>query len=216
MCFPSSFLDADSCSLIYVPQEACNLLPEISGPSTHPKIAQVLLERENPETALMVLRWSGHDGSQMVSLSDAVTAIQVRVECGLLTEAFMHQRMLCTKVRENKFKAGPPRDASDDLKGECRTWENWVEILVTEICCLCIKNNLVDRMIGLPWNLDEEKYLHKCLLDYAFHDPSTTIGSLLVVFYLQVTSSLILINFESGFETRLALLLMNLSLKKGK
>ncbi|KAJ6711911.1 E3 UBIQUITIN-PROTEIN LIGASE HOS1 [Salix purpurea] len=166
-------------------QEACNLLPEISGPSTHPKIAQVLLDRGSPETALMVLRWSGHDGSQMVSISDAVTAVRVRVECGLLTEAFMHQRMLCTKVRENKFKAGSPRNASNDLKGECRTWENWVEILVTEICCLCIKNNLVDRMIGLPWNSNEEKYLHKCLLDYAFHDPSTTIGSLLFVFYLQ-------------------------------
>ncbi|KAF9689782.1 hypothetical protein SADUNF_Sadunf01G0128000 [Salix dunnii] len=166
-------------------QEACNLLPEISGPSTHPKIAQVLLERGSPETALMVLRWSGHDGSQMVSISDAVTAVRVRVECGLLTEAFMHQRLLCTKVKENKFKAGPPRDASSDPKGECRTWENWVEILVTEICCLCIKNNLVDRMIGLPWNSYEEKYLHKCLLDYAFHDPSTTIGSLLFVFYLQ-------------------------------
>ncbi|PNT44298.1 hypothetical protein POPTR_003G079700v4 [Populus trichocarpa] len=166
-------------------QEACNLLPEISGPSTHPKIAQVLLERKNPETALMVLRWSGHDGSQMVSLNDAVTAVRIRVQCALLTEAFMHQRMLCTKVRENKFKARPPRDASDDLKGECRTWENWVEILVNEICYLCIKNNLVDRMISLPWNLDEEKYLHNCLLDYAFHDPSTTIGSLLVVFYLQ-------------------------------
>ncbi|KAJ7003442.1 E3 ubiquitin-protein ligase HOS1-like [Populus alba x Populus x berolinensis] len=166
-------------------QEACNILPEISGPSTHPKIAQVLLERKNPETALMVLRWSGHDGSQMVSLNDAVTAVRIRVQCALLTEAFMHQRMLCTKVREKKFKARPPRDASDDLKGECRTWENWVEILVNEICCLCIKNNLVDRMISLPWNLDEEKYLHKCLLDYAFHDPSTTIGSLLVVFYLQ-------------------------------
>ncbi|CAK7356332.1 unnamed protein product [Dovyalis caffra] len=166
-------------------QEACNLLPEISGPSTHPKIAQVLLERGNPETALMVLRWSGHDGSQMVSLSDAVTAVRVRVECALLTEAFMHQRMLCTKVRENKFNAGPPRDASDDLKGECMAWKNWVDILVTEICCLCIKNNLVDRMIELPWNLDEEKYLHKCLLDYALDDPSTTIGSLLVVFYLQ-------------------------------
>ncbi|KAJ6394248.1 hypothetical protein OIU77_023468 [Salix suchowensis] len=166
-------------------QEACNLLPEISGPSTHPKIAQVLLDRGSPETALMVLRWSGHDGSQMVSISDAVTAVRVRVECGLLTEAFMHQRMLCTKVRENKFKAGSPQNASNDLKGECRTWENWVEILVTEICCLCIKNNLVDRMIGLPWNSNEEKYLHKCLLDYAFHDPSTTIGSLLFVFYLQ-------------------------------
>ncbi|KAJ6714955.1 E3 UBIQUITIN-PROTEIN LIGASE HOS1 [Salix viminalis] len=166
-------------------QEACNLLPEISGPSTHPKIAQVLLDRGSPETALMVLRWSGHDGSQMVSISDAVTAVRVRVECGLLTEAFMHQRMLCAKVREKKFKAGSPRNASNDLKGECRTWENWVEILVTEICCLCIKNNLVDRMIGLPWNSNEEKYLHKCLLDYAFHDPSTTIGSLLFVFYLQ-------------------------------
>ncbi|KAJ6308626.1 hypothetical protein OIU76_018249 [Salix suchowensis] len=166
-------------------QEACNLLPEISGPSTHPKIAQVLLDRGSPETALMVLRWSGHDGSQMVSISDAVTAVRVRVECGLLTEAFMHQRMLCTKVRENKLKAGSPQNASNDLKGECRTWENWVEILVTEICCLCIKNNLVDRMIGLPWNSNEEKYLHKCLLDYAFHDPSTTIGSLLFVFYLQ-------------------------------
>ncbi|KAJ4831606.1 hypothetical protein Tsubulata_015292 [Turnera subulata] len=166
-------------------QEARGLLPEISGPSTHPKIAQVLLERENPETALMVLRWSGRDGSQMVSLSEAVTAVRVRVECGLLTEAFMHQRMLCTKVRESKFKVGPLAGTSNDLAGQFRPWEDWVEILVTELCCLCIKRNLVDRMIELPWNLDEEKYLHKCLLDFSIHDPSTTTGSLLVVFYLQ-------------------------------
>lgn len=146
----------------------------------------MLLERGNPETALMVLRWSGRDGSQMVLLSEAVTAVRVRVECGLLTEAFMHQRMLCTKVRENKLKGGLPGETSDVLKGECGTWEDWVETLVTEICCLCIKSNLVDRMIELPWNCDEEKYLHKCLLDCAIHDPSTTTGNLLVVFYLQV------------------------------
>ncbi|CAI0520015.1 unnamed protein product, partial [Linum tenue] len=158
--------------------EACNLLPEICGPSTHPKIAQVLLERGVPETALMVLRWSGHDGSEIVSLSEAVTAVRVRVECGLLTEAFMYQRMLCAKVREKNSKRGPPKDSPNQ-------WGDWLETLVTEICCLCIKRNLVDRMIELPWNSDEEKYLSKCLLDCAIHDPSTTTGNLLVVYYLQ-------------------------------
>lgn len=167
-------------------QEACHLLPEISGPTTHPKIAQVLLERENPEAALMVLRWSGRDGgSLLVSLSEAVTAVRVRVECALLTEAFTYQRMLCTKVREKKLKFGTIGETFDDLKGGFKTWEQWLEVLVTEICCLCIRRNLVDRMIELPWNSDEEKYLHKCLLDSATDDPSTTVGSLLVVFYIQ-------------------------------
>ncbi|XP_031247889.1 E3 ubiquitin-protein ligase HOS1 isoform X2 [Pistacia vera] len=167
-------------------QEACHLLPEISGPTTHPKIARVLLERENPETALMVLRWSGRDGgSELVSLSEAGTAVRVRVECALLTEAFTYQRMLCSKVREKQLKYGPSGGSSDYLKGDFKTWEQWVEILVTEICCLCIRRNLVDRMIELPWNSNEEKHLHKCLLDSAADDPSTTIGSLLVVFFIQ-------------------------------
>ena len=80
----------------------------------------MLLEREAPEAALMVLRWSGRDGSQMVSLSEAVSAIRVRVECGLLTEAFMHQRMLCTKVKEKKRKNGQLKE-STELKGNYRT-----------------------------------------------------------------------------------------------
>lgn len=162
-------------------QEACHLLPEISGPSTHPKIAQVLLERGNADAALLVLRWSGRDGtSQLVSLGEAVTAVRVRVECGLFTEAFLHQRMLCSKVREKKY--GASAEAPD---GEHRSWKDWVEILVTEICYLCIRRNMVDRMIELPWNSDEEKHLHRCLLDYAIGDPSSTVGSLLVVFYIQ-------------------------------
>ncbi|KAK9927619.1 hypothetical protein M0R45_024795 [Rubus argutus] len=161
-------------------QEACHLLPEISGPATHPKIAQVLLERGNPDTALSVLRWSGRDGaSKSVSLGEAVTAVRVRVECGLFTEAFIHQRMLCTKVKEKKLKI-----VTDDLKDRYK-WEDWVEILVTEICFLCIRRNMVDRMTELPWNSDEEKHLHKCLLDYANGDSSSTVGSLLVVFYIQ-------------------------------
>ncbi|CAN6978374.1 unnamed protein product [Brassica oleracea var. botrytis] len=120
-------------------QEACRTLPEICGPETYPKVAQVLLERENPETALMVLRWSGRDGvSELVSIGEAITAVRVRVECGLLSEAFTYQR-----------------------------------------------RNVVDRIIELPWNPDEEKYLHRCLLDSASDDPSSAVGSLLVVFYLQ-------------------------------
>ncbi|KAM7525513.1 hypothetical protein LguiA_015415 [Lonicera macranthoides] len=164
-------------------QDACLLLPEISGPTTHPKVAQVLLERQNPDAALMVLRWSGRDGgAQLVSLGEAITAIRVRVECGLLTEAFMYQRTLCTKVKDKKLRH---KSSYETTHEGGPAWMNWVESLVTEICCLCVRRNLVDRMIELPWNCDEEKHLHKCLLDCAVDDPSTTVGSLLVVFYLQ-------------------------------
>ncbi|KAG2332393.1 hypothetical protein Bca52824_003573 [Brassica carinata] len=150
-------------------QEACKTLPEICGPETYPKVAQVLLERENPETALMVLRWSG--------------PVRVRVECGLLSEAFTYQRSLCLKVKENKLKNGAVKDMSDDV--DSWSWTEWMEILVNEFCCLSIRRNVVDRIIELPWNPDEEKYLHRCLLDSATDDPSSPVGSLLVVFYLQ-------------------------------
>ncbi|KAG8374686.1 hypothetical protein BUALT_Bualt10G0021700 [Buddleja alternifolia] len=160
-------------------KEASRLLPEIAGPTLHPKVAQALLERQNPDAALMVLRWSGRDGgATLISLREAVTAVRVRVECGLLTEAFMYQRTTCSKVKDKKLM-----DAYDEIKE--RNWLLWLEVLVTEICCLCIRRNLVDRMIELPWNSDEEKHLHKCLFDFATDDPSSTIGSLLVVFYLQ-------------------------------
>ncbi|XP_023522159.1 E3 ubiquitin-protein ligase HOS1-like, partial [Cucurbita pepo subsp. pepo] len=166
-------------------QEACRLLPEISGPATHPKIAQVLLERKNPDTALMVLRWSGRDSmSASVSLVEAVIGVRVRVECGLLTEAFMYQKMLCNKVRDRK-KYEEREDEFDNAQSKFRRWEDWVKILVTEICFLCIRRNFVDRMIELPWNSDEEKHLHKCLMEWSTANPSTTIGSLLFVYYLQ-------------------------------
>ncbi|XP_043716445.1 E3 ubiquitin-protein ligase HOS1-like isoform X2 [Telopea speciosissima] len=177
-------------------QEACHLLPEIAGPAMHPKITRVLLERQNPDAALMVLRWSGldalcayanteHGELQLVSLCEAVTAVRVRVECGLLTEAFMYQRTHCTKVKEHNLKHGSFLAFSKGLEGHLETWEDQMEALVSEICFLCIRRNLVDRMIELPWNFDEERCLDRCLLEYAAEDPSTTAGSLLVVFYLQ-------------------------------
>lgn len=93
----------------------------------------------------------------------------------------MYQRMICTKVKDKKLKG-----ADDEVKEQLNNWLIWLEILVTEICCLCIKRNLVDRVIELPWNADEEKHLHKCLFEFAVEYPSSTMGSLLVVFYLQV------------------------------
>uniref|UniRef100_A0A7C9AK89 ELYS-like domain-containing protein n=1 Tax=Opuntia streptacantha TaxID=393608 RepID=A0A7C9AK89_OPUST len=134
----------------------------------------------------MFLRWSGRDfKADLMSLSEAVTAVRVRVECALLTEAFMYQRKLCSKVKEKQLKHQLPVDASDDLESEVRSWTDWVLVLVTEICSLCIRRNWVDRLIELPWNSDEERHLHKCLLDYATADPCKTPGSLLVVYYLQ-------------------------------
>ncbi|KAF2565217.1 hypothetical protein F2Q68_00024082 [Brassica cretica] len=165
-------------------EEACKILPEISGPETYPKVAQVLLERENPETALMVMRWSGRDDvSELVSIGEAVTAVRVRVECRLLSEAFTYQRTLCLKVKEHKLKNGAEKHVSDDP--DRWSWKEWMKILVNEFCCLSIRRNVVDRIIELPWNPDEEKYLHRCLLDSATDDPSSAVGSLLVVFYLQ-------------------------------
>nr|CBB36494.1 Oryza sativa unknown protein AAP03424 [Saccharum hybrid cultivar R570] len=40
-------------------EEACSLLPKISSKETHPKIAQVLLERHKPDMALLVLNVIG-------------------------------------------------------------------------------------------------------------------------------------------------------------
>lgn len=175
-------------------QESIRILPEISGPETHPKIAQVLLERQCPDVALTVLRCTGrdnfctrvnseHEGLKCVSLGEAVTAVRVKIECGLLTEAFLYQRMHCSELKEQIAKHGSSLETSN--KKNCNSWMHEVELLVTEICYLCIRRNLVDRMIELPWDSDEEKYIHKCLFEHASQDPLSVFGSLLVVFYLQ-------------------------------
>lgn len=134
------------------------------------------------------MRWCGRDGGAEVSLSEAVTAVRVRVECGLLTEAFMYQRMLCMKVKEKQLNHKFPVDALDDSEDELSSWTDWVLVLITEICYLCVRRNFIDRFIELPWSIDEERHIHKCLFDCATDNPRSTAGSLLVVYYLQVTT----------------------------
>ncbi|GAB2244778.1 hypothetical protein Droror1_Dr00000271 [Drosera rotundifolia] len=160
-------------------QEACRFLPEISGPNCHPKIAKVLLERDASDAALMFLRLCGHDGgSDPISLDEAVSAVRVRIESGLLTEAFLYQRAICSKLKEKKVTL-------DNTVCDIKSWMHLLDVLVTEICYLCVRRHLLDRMIELPWNSDEEKHLHQCLLDCVIGSPSTNVGSLLVVYYLQ-------------------------------
>ncbi|RYR75659.1 hypothetical protein Ahy_A01g000237 [Arachis hypogaea] len=135
-------------SVLKTKQEACSVLPEISGAASHPKITEVLLERNSTDTALMILRWAGGVGvPHNISLRDAVTAVRARIECGLLTEAFMHHRNLCTRVKEKSFNKGSPLETADVPKGQL---SYWVEVLVTEICCLCIRRNLANGMLELP------------------------------------------------------------------
>ena len=123
-----------------------------------------------------------------VSLVEAVTGVRVRLECALLTEAFMYQKMVCNRVRDRK-KYEEHEDAFGNAQSKFKSWEGWMKILVTEICFLCIRRNFVDRMIELPWSSNEEKHLHKCLLEWSTAHPSSTIGSLLFVYYLQVIST---------------------------
>ncbi|KAL0902861.1 hypothetical protein M5K25_028464 [Dendrobium thyrsiflorum] len=174
-------------------QEACTLLPEIAGPDTHPKVAEVLLERRRPEVALTVLRCTGHDGfsrydsseddgGKIVSLDEAVTVLRVRIECGLLTEAFMYQRMYSHNLKEFISRHGDLL-SFNALKPD--SLMHHMEILVIEMCLLCIRRNLIDRMIELPWDSTEEKYIHKCLLEQAYQSPPSICGSILMVFYLQ-------------------------------
>ncbi|CAN6459913.1 unnamed protein product [Victoria cruziana] len=177
-------------------KEACRLLPEVAGPGTHPKVAQVLLERGMPDAALMVLRCSGHDGlspftnsvheaTQVAPLHVAVTAVRVRIECGLLTQAFMFQRRHCSRLKEEQVQNKSVSVSARNRENNSCDWKRQMEILVTEICFLCIRRNLVDRMIELPWNVDEEKCLRSRLLNSAVEDLASNSGSLLVVYYLQ-------------------------------
>ncbi|KAJ1293699.1 hypothetical protein BS78_01G088500 [Paspalum vaginatum] len=170
-------------------EEACSLLPKISSKETHPKIAQVLLERQRPDMALVVLKCTGR-GSFFAtesigkigisSLGEAVTAVRVRIEYGHLTEAFMYHMSYCAKVKEQQ--TADMIHADDALRN---SWIYHVEVMVTEFCTICIERNLVDKLIDLPWDSEEEKHLHKSLFDFAREMPMKPCGSLLVVYYLK-------------------------------
>lgn len=142
----------------------------------------MLLERRKPEVALAVLRASGLHGlgSGIVPLSDALTTVRVWLQCGLLTEGYSYQRAYV-----------------DGVKREGGDWLTSTEVLVSEISRLCMGMSLLDKMLGLPWRKEEEKYVRKCLLNRAEEDPSCTAGNLLVVFYVQVLHMFLFLSYIS-------------------
>lgn len=152
-------------------QEACQLVPELFMHNTHPKVVTVLYERQKAEAALAVLRASGRDGqaAELVPLADALAAVRVWLQCGLLTEGYLYQRAYV-----------------DGVKREGGEWLSSMEVLVGDICRVSMKTGLVDKILALPWRKEEELYVKKCLLDRAGQDPSSAAGNLLAVFYVQV------------------------------
>ncbi|KAM0925081.1 hypothetical protein ACQ4PT_004434 [Festuca glaucescens] len=170
-------------------QEACSLLPKISSKETHPKIAQVLLERHKPDVALVVLKCTGGDSFSttaniekdgLLCLTEAVTALRIRIEYGHVTEAFMFHRSYCSRVKEQRSA-----DTAHVEDAHRNSWMYHVEVMMAEFCEICIDRNVVDKIIDLPWDSEEEKHLHKSLFDSARERPTGPCGSLLVVFYLQ-------------------------------
>ncbi|MCO5586449.1 hypothetical protein L7F22_040389 [Adiantum nelumboides] len=174
-------------------EEACRLLPEVVSFSIHPKVARVLLERQKPFVALDVLRCSNGDGSLRLSealdkdnyphLQDVVTAVRVRLECGLLTDAYLYQRLHVSRVKGQGLKCAVS-ESKCGSEDEFRDWSHEMECLVQEICRFCIQKNLVAKMIELPWDKNEENILLNCLLEQAARDPCTSAGSLMVMFYI--------------------------------
>lgn len=174
-------------------EEACRLLPEVVSCNIHPKVARVLLERQKPFAALDVLRCSNGDGSLRLSesvdkgelpfLEDAVTAVRVRLECGLLTDAYLYQRAYISRVQALALKHAVSKSKWDN-KDDFRDWSHEMECLVQEICWLCIQKSFVAKMIELPWDKDEEKVLLDCLLEQATRNPCSSSGSLMVMFYI--------------------------------
>ena len=155
--------------------------------------------------ALVVLKGTGHgsfsatediEKDGIPSLSEAVTAVRVRIEYGHLTEAFMYHRSYCSRVKEQR--AADMIHAEDTLKS---SWVYHIEVMTTEFCTVCIERNFVDKMIDLPWDSEEEKHLHKSLFDSACEMPTKPFGSLLVVYYLRV--NILILDFCFLFNTGL-------------
>lgn len=163
-----------------------------------------------PDIALSVLRSSGRDWhvgivnklnqAVEVPLAEAITAVRVRLECGLLTEAYLYQRAHWSRVKseEARRRGNKIRKQDVDDLEEPRNWSLELEALVGEICWFSIRSNLLKEMTDLPWLSDEEKVVKKYLLDQAVQDPSSSAGNFLVVFYVQVcrqiTTELSLVN----------------------
>jgi hypothetical protein len=133
-------------------------------------VVKVLLERDRPDAALAVLRASVRDGqaSGAVPLPEALTTLRVWLHSDLLSEGYMYQRTHC-----------------DTVKHQGGDWAVEMEVLVSEVCRYCVDMGLLDRMVVLPWQIEEEMFVRKCLLEYATRDPSSPAGNLLVVFYVQ-------------------------------
>ncbi|GBG61328.1 hypothetical protein CBR_g20363 [Chara braunii] len=177
-------------------QEACQWIPVIAGPSLHPKVLGSLVERGAPHVALDALRASGSGGilgsecHSQIPLSKAIIALRVLIQSGLLADGYLYQYDHWRRVREmeenpnigingQKIMEG---DGVDD--GKRLGWKKEMEVLVTEICWICIRDGWLGNLIKLPWSQEEESILSQYLMNEALREPHGKAGAFLVTYYI--------------------------------
>ncbi|EIE19378.1 hypothetical protein COCSUDRAFT_44718 [Coccomyxa subellipsoidea C-169] len=127
-------------------EEACRTLPAAAAPATRFKVVQALAARGCADVALDVLRArsaaGGRPGAGPAAepLEEAEVALGIRLDCNLVTEAFMEAREHCERVS--------PEQRPRDTRALIRALADWAA-----------KNNAVIDVVKLPFNTLEEKVL---------------------------------------------------------
>ena len=129
---------------------AADLLPLIANSETPAKVAQVLALRGRTDAALLVLRASGDNGENVVAKREATTGMIVRLQCGLLLEAFLYQRRYCASIEDKNERVAVQAE------------------LITILIKLCLEQRaLLEPLTQLPFLANEEEVVLQNLMEAA-------------------------------------------------
>ncbi|KAK9828966.1 hypothetical protein WJX72_003102 [[Myrmecia] bisecta] len=160
-------------------EAACQLLPGFASPAMPFKFVEALAARGRPDRALAVLRARGRVSSPpsnpkhlpstaasggAQSLHEALTGLQTRLACGLLTEAFMELRAYTAELR-----AG--------------VRAHHASVLIRQLADWALENHALNDITQLPLSDLEEQVLCQWLQQKA--GEGSPAGDHLPLYYLQ-------------------------------
>mmetsp|Transcript_37648 Transcript_37648/g.89434 ORF Transcript_37648/g.89434 Transcript_37648/m.89434 type:complete len:704 (-) Transcript_37648:227-2338(-) len=124
--------------------DVCSLLRGAASRSMPFKFAQVLSRGFGEHAAALELLRSGAGEGTAGELSQAVAAAEIRLSCGLLSEAFLEIRRHCRSLRE-------PRRQSH------------TRVLINGLLSWAAQNKALGKVLLLPLEHEEEAVLHEWL-----------------------------------------------------
>ncbi|BDA43683.1 E3 ubiquitin-protein ligase HOS1 [Coccomyxa sp. Obi] len=131
-------------------EEACRTLPAAATPATRLKVVEALAARGCADVALDVLHVRSAAGSRRPGgapaepLGEAQVALAIRLDCNLVTEAFMEAREHCERT-------GPDQRPSH------------TRALIHMLASWAAKNKAMIDVLKLPFNILEEQMLTEWL-----------------------------------------------------